>query len=188
MSKNRSRNSGMRRANIKRRFGSEIINGGERINTAVRKEYQQFKFNPSIPLPHRKQLRISDPSNPMPELKQFITKDGKINREAFDTALLKWHKKQNSPTTTTPMFEKLVKHHSGHFGIQPKEKVEWWHIVLVNTPLNKVEVWFNGFTDNSVHYFKWLDKISGIERESFTLTKSIAHRFRANGLKGIPWK
>lgn len=154
------RRKGMRRAYIKNRFGSEMINGGERINTAMRKEYQQFSFNPSIPLPNRKTLVKHDPAT-----------GGSRTNAQF----------------TQPFVEKLAKHNPGHFGLQPK-KIEPYTQIWVNAGNYVLKAVFNTLDDNAIYFFIEIDKTLNRVRESMTMSKRTALALRENGLKGIPWK
>jgi hypothetical protein len=98
-------------------------------------------------------------------------------------AMLWLDKNKHTPTMTKPMAERTEAWHH-HI----KEDPRWWMQTCVDSSLNKIQMFFNGFTDRSVYYFKWLDKLSGVERESFTMSKDTALRIKANGLKGIIWK
>jgi len=48
------------------------------------------------------------------------------------------------------MKEKLLKHFPGHFGLQPKEKIEWHVITLIE--LNEYKMFYSDFSDNAVYY------------------------------------
>lgn len=181
------RQKAMRVAYIKKRFGSEMINGGERINTALRKEFQQFSFNPSVPLPNRRMLRKNDPSRPEPKITDFITNDGKIDQHKFEMAVLDWQKRKDNPTLTTPMVEKLLKHNPGHFGLQPK-KIEPYTQIWIDAGNYILKAVFNKLDDSAIYFFIEIDKTLNRVRRSRTMSKRTALALRENGLKGIPWK
>jgi hypothetical protein len=99
-------------------------------------------------------------------------------------AMLWLSKNRHTPTMTEPMAQ-LVKSESWNHSI----KKETWNMqTCIDSPLLRIRVYFNGFTDKSVYYFQMTDRLSGVERESFTMTKDKALTIKANGLKGIPWK
>ena len=64
--------------------------------------------------------------------------------------VLNKHDPSSSPDMTTPMKEKLLKHFPGHFGLQPKEKIEWHVITLIE--LNEYKMFYSDFSDNAVYY------------------------------------
>jgi hypothetical protein len=96
-------------------------------------------------------------------------------------------KNKHTPTLTEPMSAKLMQHNPEHFGLKPKP--DTWHTIkCVNTPLLKIEMLFNGFTERSIYYFRMEDKLTNTVRESFTMMQAAAYKIKAAGLKKIPWK
>lgn len=92
-------------------------------------------------------------------------------------------KNKYTPTMTEPMKERVES-----WRVAVKEQDKWYQQVCVDTPFRYITVHFKGFTERAVYYFKELDRISGVERESFTISRASAQRIRDNQLKGIPWK
>ena len=91
-------------------------------------------------------------------------------------------KNKHTPTLTEPMADKLKTQQR----ILPKEP-SWHTIICVNTPLTSIKMLFNGFNSRAIYYFKMEDKLSGVSRQSFTMSRDTAYKIREGGLKRIPW-
>jgi len=95
-------------------------------------------------------------------------------------------KNKHTPTMTEPMKERVE---SWRVAVREQHYISNEHVIMcINTPLRQITMHYNGFSDRAVYYFKEIDRISGVERESFTISKTTAQRIRDNQLKGIPWK
>jgi hypothetical protein len=92
-------------------------------------------------------------------------------------------KNKHTPTMTEPMRERTESWH-----LHVKEDKKEWVQTCIDTPLCKIQMFFNGFNDRSIYYFTEMNNLTGVKRVSFTMSKDTAIRAKANGLKGIVWR
>lgn len=147
MSTNRRRNSGMRRAYLKKTSHRYDDSPDSALKAAIGLGRD---INPIVVLPHR---------------------------------AIQWlDKNKHTPTMTEPMRDRVES-----WRVAVKEQRNEYFVTLVDTPIRCIRMFFNGFDARAIYWFKWLDRISGIERESFTFSsrvKAMDHFTKWS----IPWK
>jgi len=92
-------------------------------------------------------------------------------------------KSKHTPTITEPMRERVES-----WRLAVRDKPSEYVQTCVDTPLCKIQMFFNGFNDRSIYYFTEINNLTGVKRVSFTMSKDTALRAKSNGLRGIVWK